>query len=266
VSKRSWLWSLSATAILRASSVHASDAAPDSISPLDPARWEAPAPTPENSLLLQEIGRDKLATGTRVRYKALALGFPRGHLYSLWSRVVGRSQPTLLQEGFEVDSAGRMTCPAGGGPASDSARVTRCTCALDELVLSASGYVRAEPYRLAIVSEDQSVRAYAEAFPFPVEAGSDSTRLWLELMSPDGLEFAIHGVGFPRGQHVSIVTRSMEEGWSRKMLVPGDGRIRVAVFPRVAGRTSGSAAFTAEVKPRPLTLEWSWGKTALDPP
>jgi len=150
--------------------------------------------------------------------------------------------------------------------AADSTRITGCSGALDELVLSASGYVRAEPYRLALLSEDGSVGAYAEAYPFPLEAAHDSTRLWLELVSPDGLEFTIHGVGFPPGEHIPVVTRSVDEGWSRKMLIPADGRIRVAVFPHVAGKSGGSAAFTAEVKPHPLKLEWSWGREALEHP
>jgi hypothetical protein len=166
--------------------------------------------------------------------------------------------------GFVVDSAGRVDCPAG--PLAPGDTCAHCTLPLDQIVLAATGYLTAEPYRLGLVSADAATAVYAEAFPFPMETRSDSLSLHLELARADGLQFAVVGEGYPPGQEIGVTLRSDDRSTGYKMTVPVEGRFRIVVYPQVAGKRSGFASITVEHGKRRLTLDWPWGEGALRSP
>src|SRR5262249_28616705 len=160
----------------------------DSLQTGDPWTWRGALPTPEVSLTLYPVGRDTLLGHARARYKALALGFAPGEKLVAWGFRLGAPRAICLQSGFVVDSTGRVEGATARAPGDTCAA---CTLPLDQIVLTATGYAPGEPYRVGVVSPDGRARAYAETFPVPVESASDSLRLHLEMLRPDGLEYAV---------------------------------------------------------------------------
>ena len=227
----------------------------------DPWIWPGAEPTPDVTLDLVAVGRDSSGGHARVRYQALALGFAADQKLVAWGFRLGAPRAQCLQSGFVVDSTGRVVCAAATRSAGDTCLA--CTIPLDQVVLAATGYAPGEPYRVAVISPDGKARAYAQVFPSPVESASDSLRLHLEMVSPDGLEYAVIGEGFEPGSKLGVTTRSGEISGSQKMFVPQDGRFRLEVLPQVAGEPSGFTSVTVDTGRRHLTLDWEWGRAAF---
>lgn len=227
----------------------------------DPWTWRGAAPTPEVTLTLFPVGTDTVGGRRRARYKALALGLEPRDRVTAWAFPLGASRGVCLQSGFAVDSTGRVVCEPGSRAPEDTCAL--CTLPLDQIVLAATGYAPGEPYRIGVLSRSGGKRAYAEAFPVPIEAASDSLRLHLEMVTPDGLEYAVIGEGFRPGSKIGITTRSADRSGSQKMIVPASGAFRLEVLPQVAGEPTGFASVTVQSADRRLTLDWPWGRGAF---
>lgn len=235
--------------------------APDSTRAPDPWSWRGASPSEEATLQIFEVGRDSSKGRSRVLYKALALGLASGERVVLWSFPLGLSHGTCILTGFVVDTTGRVAC--GTRAAGDSCAA--CTLPLDQIMLSATGYAPAEPYRVGVVSADGKTRVYALAFPFPVEAASDSLHARLEMLSPDALEYQIVGEGFPEGETVGVTTRSVDRSASSKIVVPPGGLFRLSVLPQVPAHVGGFATVVLQSGKHQLTLGWPWGESARAP-
>jgi hypothetical protein len=157
-----------------------------------------------------------------------------------------------------VDSLGLVAC--GTRAAGDSCAA--CSLPLDQIVLAATGYARAEPYRAGVLSADGKTRVYALAYPFPVEATSDSLHIWLEMLTLDALEYQIVGERFPEGETVGVTTRSGDRSASSKLVVPPGGLFRISVLPQVPGSAGGFISVTLQIGKHRLTLDWAWGESA----
>ena len=223
--------------------------------------WRGAESTPEATLQLVRVGQDTVSGRSRVLLKALALGFPAGEPLALWGFRLGADPGVCLQSGFAVDSTGRVSCDPGSRAAGDTCAA--CTLPLDQIVLAATAYAEGEPYRLGVLSPDGRVRAYAETIPVPVESASDSLRLHLEMVRPDGLEYAVIGEGFAPGSKIGVDTRSGERSSTYKIVVPPSGTFRIEVLPQVAGEPTGFTSMTVTAGHRKLTLDWQWGRAAL---
>lgn len=228
----------------------------------DPWTWSGAPATPDVTLQIYPVGQDTLHGRPRARFKALALGFPSAQPLAAWSFRLGQDRGVCLQSGFVVDSAGYVSCDPGSHAARDTCAV--CTLPLDQIVLTATGYAAGEPYRLGVISPDGRLRAYAETIPVPVVSESDSLRLHLEMMRPDGLEYAVVGEGFRPGSRIGVTTRSGDRSGTQKMVVPPNGRFRIEVFPQVSGEPGGYTTVTVTVGHKNLTLDWPWGHAALN--
>jgi len=237
-----------------------SASAQDPRDPHDPWLWPGALPTADVTLQLYPVGRDTTDGHARARYKALALGFAPGQKLGAWSFRLGADRGVCLISGFVVDSAGRVDCDPRSRAADSCAA---CTLPLDQILLAATGYAEGEPYRLGLISPDGHERVYAEAIPVPLEAASDSLRLHLEMVTPDGLEYAVIGEGFPPGAKIGVDTRSGDRSGTQKMIVPPSGTFRLEVLPQIAGEPTGFTSLTVTAGHRHLTLDWQWGRGAL---
>jgi hypothetical protein len=240
-----------------------SSASADTVALDNPWLWAGASPTPDVSLQLVRVGRDTVDGHDRVRYKALALGFAPGEKLAAWGFRLAARVPlaVCLESGFVVDSTGRVICdPASRLPADTCAT---CSLPLDQIVLAATGYAAGEPYRMGVISPDGKQRAYAEAFPLPLESAVDSMRIHLEMMEASGLDYVVVGEGFRPGSKVGITTRSGERSGSRKMIVPASGTFRLEVLPQVEGEPTGYTSVIIDAGHRRMTLEWQWGRGAF---
>ena len=160
--------------------------APDTTRARDPWIWPGAGSTPEATLQLYRVGQDMVSGHARVRFKALALGFPSATPLVLWGFRLGADCGVCLQSGFVADSAGHVVCDPASVVFGDTCAA--CTLPLDQIVLTATGYAAGEPYRLGVISPDGHFGAYAETIPVPVVSEADSFRLHLEMVRADGLE------------------------------------------------------------------------------
>ena len=128
-----------------------------------------------------------------------------------------------------------------------------------------TGYYKGEAVRLILTSVDQTVKAFAEVFPFPLEARDGPCHLWAELVpGAEGRAFAFYGDGFPRGAKVLTSSHSGHELLNRTITIPDDGSLPpMIILPAVVGQTSGEASFTAIGPECAPAVTYQWGPPAL---
>ncbi len=125
-------------------------------------------------------------------------------------------------------------------------------------------YVKGAPLRMIVISTDQTVKAFAEVYPFPIEANDGSCRLWVELISTQGTAFAIYGEGFGVEEEVTASSRSDGEIIRKTQQASPDGTLPVVIIaPAVVGKRSGTASFTVAGKSCAPTVNYEWGPPAL---
>lgn len=226
--------------------------------------WRPRCSTPGLTLALQEIKRETTAGRTSVEYRLLPAGFPRDRIFTVWAWPVG-SKPVALVTGFSPDSTGALVCGDSTTlRASARAKVEWCAgFPLASVTWAARGYMLGERYRLALVATDETVRAYGEAYPFPLESTAAGCRLSLELIHPHA--FWVWGAGFEPGGMVRIVSRSGDEVVSDSVQVLPDSTLPLRlILPAVKGKRGGKATYRVEGSGCRVEITYPWGN-ALNP-
>ena len=214
--------------------------------------------TPEVTLALEETRRRTMNkkdlppaprvpdTTIAVHYDFKAAGFPQHKTYRLWYWDINTELPRALGLARANDS-GRLTRPDGS-----------------DLGYSWFAFAKGQAAKIAVISTDDSVRAFAEAILHPIEANADGCRLWLTVLTPDGMAFEIETEGF-EGEEVRTVSRSGGEVFPSTVQIPPDARHVWLVAPGVIGKGSGRASFSVIGESCNLTVEYDWGPPALSP-
>jgi len=134
-----------------------------------PCRWDPACSTAGVQVALREKSRFAMGGQKLVEYELVATGLPANRLFTLWLFPFGE-RPVPVVGGVTGDSTGRAACadssvlaranppPAGG----------RCIMPFP-LMMPLESFVPSEPAKAALISADDSVRAYAAAFPVPLE-------------------------------------------------------------------------------------------------
>lgn len=226
-----------------------------------PCVWSPECSTPGVKLVLK--GSKMSMMGREfISYELAASGLPSGKRHTLWLYSFGDDKPVAVVTGFTGDSGGGLTCAdSTGGPQADG-RSSQSSCKgfNNELLASRSSFLPSEPYRAALISTDDSVRAYAIEFPTPVEATSGDCRLHLELLSRDKSVFKVVGEGFVAGQEARLVSRSGDEEIQATRQIPAAGTFWMALAPAVRGKKGGKAAFSVTTPACSPKLDYAWGK------
>lgn len=212
----------------------------------EPPKWSDPKNnTTGVELTLQETKREHTARGTEVTYVISASGLPDNKTYQLWFANNGISNFT------------RVPLP----PDIGLAQFLR-----EGVIYTIQQYVKGEPLRIILTSTDQAVRAYAEAYPFPIEAKDGPCRLWVQIISHQGTAFAIFGEGFGADEDVTTTSQSGSEVIKKEEKAHSDGTLPVNIIaPAVVGKQSGIATFNAAGKSCAPTVNYEWGPPALKP-
>ncbi len=207
-------------------------------------KWGSRYATPGVHLTLLEVKRTVLDSETEVTYKVQASGFPKGKTYTLWQTFTeGATKPLL--SGFYVDDSGQL--------------ISEQKLPLEQVPLRLRNFVDGERLEYGLISTDQTVRAFAKAVPFPIEARDGRCLLWLELISPEGNTFYVSGEGFQPGEWVTGVSRSEGEIRERKVKVSSDGTLPSWYLqPAVVGKVTGVASLTVTAKACNLAVQYRW--------
>lgn len=248
--------------------------------PGPPTEW-SPAPTagkqkagedaaePVLKLVAKHRIVDEPTGQSRVSYQLAGSGFPSSTTtaYMVWSKPLHREpipenyrdpvsvsyqaavRVNYLGE-FYADRRGRLTATGTG------IRLDRCR-------FYARNYLEGQPYRLAVISADNKIAAYAKAVPFPIMVrGTGKCKLMLELANITGKDFVLYGEGYEPYEEIDIgvyVGGEMVSAW--KMVKAGsDGRfMREIKYPPAISERGGDATFVAHGKTCRLSLHYKWG-------
>ncbi len=149
--------------------------------------WARGANSPGSALTLKETGRKSVDGRTVVSYRLFASGLPKSQHLTLWTWNLG-SGPQGVADAF-VNGEGLIV-----NRLADPAHKTS-EDPIDFRVVAG----RAEPKRVALTSDDGTLRAFATAIPFPLEQMSGECRLSVEMAAPNYASVVLHGSGFQPG-------------------------------------------------------------------
>ncbi len=220
---------------------------------------------------LEEAERKKSAEKgfegiTQIDYRFVASGFPPNKVYTVWARPQGRGKPIALETGYVASETGEMVCSE---KPMESARtvnkkVLRCKpgMKLKDLPFTFIGFSRDDVFEGAVISTDETVKAFAATTPFPIEARNGPCHVWVQRIDDQGLAFAVQGEGFEAGEEVASTSRSNGEVLSGKQKVEDNGALGTILLPGVKGKRSGAVTYALQGKSCQVTVEFDWGQKA----
>ena len=226
----------------------------------EPCSWDPACSTAGVKVALREKSRFSMGRQKMVEYELVATGLPTGRLFTLWLFPFGE-RPIPVVGGVTGDSTGRMVCADSSALASAKRPPSGGRCLMPfPLMMPLESFVPSEPAKAALISNDDSVRAYATAFPVPLEAEMGGCRLWLELLSTDRDRFRLSGTGFQGGAEAHIVSTSGDEVIDARKPVPADGSFWMLVSPAVKGKRGGKSSIAVSTPACTVTLQYRWGR------
>lgn len=238
--------------------------APSPPAACDTLRWNRDCSTPGVQLTLTENFRQKTRDDVVVGYEPRASGLPAGKVYSIRVTPI-TGAPYTVMTGFIADSSGGAICgdsTAAQSPARVPAMLGWCKQALRDLILSVGQFTRGEPYRVALISTDGSVRAYTEAIPHPLVARTNRCTITATMSGKDVFTFS--GTGFQPGEPLRVTMRSGREETARSAQADSAGQLGdMTVTPVVTGQRGGEASYEARGAKCRVTLKYAWGNKAL---
>lgn len=174
-----------------------------------------------------------------VAYQLVCTGLPQGKTCTVWLLQSGTKVPIPFLPGFSANEKGELTV----GPP-----------------LTFVDLVKAEPVDAALISSDQSVRAFAGTVPFPIRAQDGGCSLSLRILTKDVNSFQVMLEGFQPGEDLRTISRFESDVLEDHLVVPAEGKISVQVSPKATGKRSGKASYEALGKSCHPVLEYEWGK------
>jgi len=218
-----------------------------------PPPWEFQNATPGVVLTLQELRRWTKDSKQGADYRVVVSGLPKDKIFKLWQKNLGR-EPEFVFLTVYLDDSGDLVFEA---PNKKFRQVS----------VSLSGLAKGEPVEYALISTDQTVRAFTRVILFPIESKDGPCLLSMQLGSPRGDLFLVIGQGFEPDGEATTESRSDVEVLRNKVRLTRDGKFATVVAPAVVGKRSGKASFTASAKDCSPTVDYEWGapETNADP-
>ena len=201
-----------------------------------PFKWDSAYSTPGTSLTLNEQGRVKSPSGTRLEYQLRAVGFSAKETPTLWwKRGDSYSElPATIGENGTVNVLGASS-------------------------LMIEEYVPGQAVDLALAASNS--RAHAKAIPFPISAKAGGYWASVELMSGTGLLFLVTFGGFQPGERVETTSQYKDERPVKTVEASGKGEV---VFPVQFGRADrGTATAIAAASRGTISIQYKVGRDAL---
>src|SRR5208337_4360476 len=183
-------------------------------------------------MTLHEEPRQRTSKGTILWYNVVGKGFPEGIVYTLW-RWIPEKSPEPLIKGVSFDKRGVLVCSGKPGYCSGDRP--------DDPINIKATAILGEMKRLAVVSEDGKIVAFADAVPFPIEASDKGCKLSVVRMSPLADVVSAHASGLKPNRTLTVTTRYSDEGSTAKSTAGPDGTWQQVVLTQGAKQPSGKA-------------------------
>lgn len=227
------------------------------------ARWGPAMSTPGVAISLVEAGRTKTAAGaTQLTYRISGSGFRAGERLNLVRWPLGDSVRPAMS-GIVLNAQGIAVCggpepvqaPPSAQPATSAtgsstppqqpaSQPLPPSCA-DTLQANQPIEIQAtaapgEAIRVALIGEDRSNGAAAQAVPFPIANTDRSCSLQVLLGMKTADMVVVEGTGFPPNSAIRLETVTGTNTRTLNAKTDAAGKMAMAVLPAVAGQTSGT--------------------------
>jgi hypothetical protein len=199
-------------------------------------------------LTYKEIARTKIQGKTIITYNLFASGLPKDKDYVLCILNVG-SDPRAVANAF-INTDGKVVNVLAD-PAHHVAEDP-----INAKVFGGKG----EPIQFALISGDDTSRAFAEIIPFPIEESAGPCHLSAIETGPYYFGILIRLTGFQPGEDLNLEQRSENEGEESKAKADANGTYNAALFPFVKGKRFGKARFFVTAKSCKIGIEFPWGE------
>jgi hypothetical protein len=190
---------------------------------------------------------------SNVRYRLQATGLPRGVIFGVFTKDFSHSFHEVAS-GFQLDEAGKVV--------SIDSKVNRRQ-RLDEVVLDPGPYPKGAAWEVALVSADRAIRAFAKAFPHPINARDRTCILSLELVSQRGDHFIASGNGFMPGEEVTTESRYSGRVIQNHLRISTDGLLPPNSISHGAAGADRSARYAVTGGSCEVFVDYHWGEPAL---
>lgn len=199
-------------------------------------------------LIYKEIDRTKMQGRTVITYSLFATGLPKDQHYVLCVLNVG-SEPRGITDAYlnEDGKVVNVLADPARGVAEDP---------INAKIFGGKG----EPIQFALVSDDGTLRAFAEIIPFPVEETVGSCHLSLIETGPYYSGVLIRVTGLQARESLDIELSSENEGGKSKAAADGDGTYNAALLPTVKGKKAGEAHYHVNAKSCQIGIKFPWGE------
>ena len=211
--------------------------------------WGAKASSPNMTLAIVEQSH---ANGV-FRYRLQATGIPADTVVTLVAWPVTQREPSENLRGVTFNDAGVAVCAGRPGTCGDPAKP-------DDPIDIPFRPVPGEPVRLAVISQDGAVKAFAKIVPLPIQGEDKGCRVSATLLTPGAELLFVEGTGFAPNSELTMATESEGEKHDGKGKADAQGRYISAVMPYKQGLARGTVNIRLKTSACSPTVSVPWGK------
>ncbi len=211
--------------------------------------WGPRASSPNSSLTFVEESRQ----GADFRYGLRATGIPPGSIFNLVAWPVTQREPAEVLQGVTFDAQGIAVCAGRPGTCGDPANP-------NDPIHIPFRPVPGEPIRLAIVSSDGSIKAFAKITPLPLQGDDKACHVNATLLMPGAVLIFVEGTGFPSNSELTMSTDSEGEKHDLKGKVDTQGRFTLGLLPYKQGLSRGTVKIVLKGIACAPSVSVPWGK------
>lgn len=207
-------------------------------------QWGTQFATPGSHVKLAEVSRQPRPTNGQgidlVTYEVVASGLSSDKQYELWLKRSTTTSPTKRAAlRLRLDGTSHAT-------------------------VKIYNFAKGERLEVGVIATDGSVKTFADAYPYPLEARDGPCHLALTLASSKGDMFVVDLDGFPPLSAVEIKQSSGDEAPPPlRQTVDANGRLLWLTLP--AARGEHRASIAVEGERCKVALDYFWGPEAVDP-
>src|SRR3569833_966606 len=210
--------------------------------------WGARASSPNTTLAIVEQSH----TGTEFRYRLQETGIPARSVLTLLAWPVTQRGPAEVLRGVTFNDKGLAVCAGRPGTCGDATKP-------DDPIEIPFRPVPGEPVRLAVVSQDGQIKAYARTVPVPLQGEDKCCRVSATLLTPAAeLVFVKNTNQTPNNNH-TMDTESEGEKHSSKGKVDAEGRYFSILLPYRQGLSRGTAEVRLKASVCSPAVKVPWG-------
>jgi hypothetical protein len=215
--------------------------------------WGETMSTPGLTAEMREVKRTSEGGRLLVQYHLYIKGVLKPQSYTAVSWPINAKGPqevisgiTLAPDGLAI-CAGRQPDQCGNGEKKDDP--------IEFTFLPA----KAEPYRIALISQDQKSKIFVRVIPDPIMKTSGRCTIEAIRLLPKFEIGMLSGKGFKPNEDLSFSSSSSGESHDSKAKADANGDYLMALLPFVAGKNKGKTDIRLSSPSCSPALSFDWG-------